>query len=252
MTPKRSRILRWFGIAVATLLLFRIGFDVKTYFYGNTVVVRAASGLGYDYLIRFPKGYHDWSEPRPLLVFLHGSVEAGKDVGILRRHDPFGFADEKLSSDEFPFIVVSPMAPERHWSPEQVNEFLERFLNGNCSRYKIDPTRIYLTGFSMGGYGTFHVASRYPKRFAAIAPLAGGFPPKYADGLKSVPIWAFHGDRDRVVPLEESEKIIEAMQEAGNSDARLTILPGAGHKIPEQVYTQTELYRWLLKHRRGE
>lgn len=248
MTPKRSRMIFWLGIFVATLFVFRLSFDLKTYFYGSSVTVRAASEQGYDYLLHLPKGYHDWSAPRPLIVFLHGSGEAGKDVRVLRYHDPFRFANGKLSGEEFPFIVVSPIAPERHWNPEHLEYFLDQFLSDNCVRYKIDPTRIYLTGISMGGYGTFHVAERYPNRFAAIVPLAGSFPPKYAENLKTVPIWAFHGDRDEIVLPEESQKIIDAMQEAGNTNAQLTLLPGAGHGIAEDVYSCSELYRWMLEH----
>ncbi len=233
------------------LVLLRVGFDLKTYFFGSTIAVPAASDRGFDYLLHLPQGYHDWSESRPLLIFLHGSGEADRNVRILKHHAPFRFANGNVPTEDFPFIVVSPRAPDRHWNPDDVVAFLDQLLEDKQVRYRIDPNRIYLTGISMGGYGTFHVAQRYPDRFAAIVPLAGGFPPKYADKLRTVPCWAFHGNADKVVPLEESEQIVTAMQDAGNLDAKLTILPGAKHGIAEKVYSRPELYRWLLEYRRN-
>ncbi len=242
-------MIRLLKIVLLALVLLRVGFDLKTYFFGSTIAVPAASDRGFDYLLHFPQGYHDWSGPRPLLIFLHGSGEAGRNVRILKKHAPFRFANGNVPTEDFPFIVVSPRTPDRHWNPDDVMAFLDQLLKDEQVRYRIDPSRIYLTGISMGGYGTFHVAQRYPDRFAAIVPLAGGFPPKYADSLRSVPCLAFHGGEDDVVPPEESAQIIQAMKKVGNLDAKLTILPGAGHGIAEEVYSRPELYRWLLEHR---
>ncbi len=242
-------MIRVLKIVLIALVLLRAGFDLKTYFFGSTITVPAATDRGFDYLLHLPQGYHDWSEPRPLLIFLHGSGEAGQNVRILKNHDPYRFANGKIPSEEFPFLVVSPMSPGGVWAPDDVVAFLDQILEDKQIRYRIDPSRIYLTGISMGGYGTFHVAQRFPDRFAAIVPLAGGFPPKYADDLRSVPCWAFHGNEDDVVPMENSEQIVKAIKETGNSDAKLTILPGVGHDITEDVYSRPELYRWLLEHR---
>ena len=107
-----------------------------------------------------------------------------------------------------------------------------------------------LTGLSMGGYGTWALASKYPDRFAAIAPICGGGKRFMAYRLKDTPVWAFHGAKDRVVPLEESEEMVNAINARGGS-AKLTVYPDAGHDSWTESYDNSELYDWLLEHRRG-
>lgn len=232
----------------AFILLFREGYDLKTWCMGSTIVVHRMSLYQYDYLLHLPMGYHDGGK-RPLIVFLHGAGEVGKDVRILRKLDIFHYANGTVLASDFTFIVVSPVTPKYGWDSKRVIAFLDEFLKDNAFRYNIDKDRIYLTGFSMGGFGTFDVACDYPDRFAAIVPIAGGCDPGKAEKLLTVPTWAFHGDADEVVAFEQSEKMIEAMRELGHQDVRLTPLHGVGHGIPESVYTRPELYQWLLKQR---
>ncbi len=117
--------------------------------------------------------------------------------------------------------------------------------------YKIDPKRIYLTGLSMGGYGTWATAIEYPERFAAIAPICGGGDPKRADRLKSTPTWAIHGEKDKAVSVEKSIAMIDAMRQAGAVEARLTLHPDAGHDSWTRTYDDPAFYDWLLKHTRN-
>ena len=232
-------------VIACSVLLFRITYDLKTWCFGSTIVVRPS--VSYDYLLHLPRGYTDFGKPRPLIVFLHGAGEVGKDVHVLKKLDVFRYANGAVPMKDFPFIVVSPLTPIRGWNPKGVINFLDRFLEDNRFRYRIDPTRIYLTGFSMGGFGTFNVASEYPDRFAAIVPLAGGCDPEKAEKLMTVPTWAFHGDADDVVDYECTKKIIDAMQEHHHPNLHFTTLPGAGHGIPRLVYIKPELYKWLLQ-----
>lgn len=233
----------WSLFAVA--LLFRAAFDVKTYNYGSTVVVHSLRS--YDYLLHFPRGYADFTGKRPLLVFLHGAGESGKDVTVLKDKDVFYYANGTIAPDDFPFIVVSPIASEHGgWKPQDVKAFIDDFLADKRFRYRIDETRVYLTGYSMGGFGTFHTAAAYPERFAAIAPLAGGCEPEAASQLQTVPTRAFHGDADPIVPIERSREIVEAMQKENCADVSLTTLKGYEHNICEPVYTNAQLYRWML------
>jgi predicted peptidase len=122
-------------------------------------------------------------------------------------------------------------------------------LDEVLKQYRVDSRRVYLTGESMGGYGTWALAAAHPERFAAIAPICGGGEPASADRLKGVPTWAFHGADDKVVPPEESRKMVAAIQHAGG-DARLTIYPGVGHDSWTTTYRDQRLYGWLSAHRR--
>ena len=114
----------------------------------------------------------------------------------------------------------------------------------------MDPDRIYLTGLSMGGFGTWALACEYSHRFAAIAPICGGGQSWSASALKDVPTWAFHGDQDKVVPLARSQEMITALTRAGGN-ARLTTYPGVGHNSWAQAYANSKLYEWLLKNHKN-
>ena len=244
---KPSWPLLTFWIVCGAILVFRLGYDLQTWYFGNTIVVRT---FPYDYLLHLPRGYHDFGK-RPLIVFLHGAGEVKKDVRVLRNLDIFHYANGTVPTSDFPFVVLSPVTPKHGWDSQRAIRFLDDFLKDNRYRYNIDTSRIYLTGFSMGGFGTFSVACDYPDRFTAIVPLAGGGNPEKAENLLTVPTWAFHGDADDVVKFENTEKMITAMRELNHPDAQLTTLYGAGHGIPEMVYTRPELYQWMLEHRKS-
>jgi predicted peptidase len=220
------------------------------YFHGDTLVYNLVSRSGYDYLLHLPVGYTDFGQARPLLIFLHGAGETGKDVRILERFDPVHYAKGKVPVKDFPFIVISPMTPRHGWQPKQVVKLLDEILEDNGKRWNIDRSRIYLTGMSMGGFGTFHVACEFPERFTAIIPVAGGGAVENAAKLKNVPTWAFHGDADDVVDHEYSANMIEAMQAENCKEAKLTTIHGAGHGIMANVYTKPETYRWMLEHKK--
>ncbi len=154
----------------------------------------------------------------------------------------------------FPFLIVSPHCPRgEHWS----NEALLPLLDEVVERYPVDPSRVYVTGLSMGGYGAWHLATACPERFAAIAPICGGgdispillAEPRKLGALRSLPVWAFHGAHDDVVPLSESQRMVAAMREIGN-EARLTIYPDAKHDSWTETYDNPALYEWFLKQRR--
>jgi predicted peptidase len=235
----------WF---ISTILICgRLCYDLKTYFFGSTLIYRFVSKSGYDYLLQLPKGYTDFGGSRPLLIYLHGAGETGKDVTILEKHGMIRYTKDVA---DFPFIVISPMTPRHGWEPRQVVCLLDELLADNGKRWNLDRSRIYLTGMSMGGFGTFRTASEFPERFTAIVPVAGGGEPEKAEQLKDVPTWAFHGNADDVVPYECSSKMIEAMQKIGNQDAKLTTFVGAGHGIIHEVYSKPEIYQWLLKRRK--
>jgi predicted peptidase len=127
---------------------------------------------------------------------------------------------------------------------------LINLLDDVVAKCSVDKERIYLTGLSMGGYGAWALASAYPERFAAITPICGGGRGFMADKLKDVPVWAFHGAKDNVVPLKESEEMVNAVKNRGG-DAKLTVYPEAGHDSWTETYNNPQLYEWFLQHRKN-
>jgi pimeloyl-ACP methyl ester carboxylesterase len=202
---------------------------------------RSASGL--DYLVYLPDGYYRSSRRWPLILALHGRGEAGEDIGRLRGQGLSRRVEEKGG---LPFVIVAPQCGDWAWNPAALDRLLDEVLK----RYRIDADRVYLVGNSMGGNGTWAWAAHSPDRFAAIAPICGRGEPAWARRLKGIPTWAFHGADDRIVPPEQSERMIEALKEAGG-DARLTLYPGVGHDSWTPTYANPRFYEWLLQHRRG-
>ncbi len=205
-----------------------------------------------NYLLFLPVGYGaDTAKRWPLILFLHGAGERGSDVQKVAIHGPVKYI---AKHSDFPFIMVSPQCPEgRHWSNDQLLALLADIQG----RYRVDPSRVYLTGLSMGGYGTWTLGTAHPEKFAAIVPICGGgemitvlLSDKTA--LKTLGVWAFHGGKDPVVPLSESERMVEALKKAGVTDVKLTVYPEAGHDSWTETYNNPELYWWLLNHRRAD
>jgi dienelactone hydrolase len=201
--------------------------------------------LPLDYKVHVPAGFWEPGGRRPLIVFLHGAGCVNQDIEDISE-DLVNCLSPEAKKD-FPFVVISPASWKHGWKAPQIFQILDEA----AVRWNIDPSRIYLSGNSMGGFGTFQVACDLPETFAAIVPIAGGGDPGKAERLKNVPTWAFHGDADDIVACENSVKMIDAMKEAGCVEAKLTILEGRGHGIMPEVYEQSELYQWMLLHRRN-
>ncbi|HSH93821.1 MAG TPA: prolyl oligopeptidase family serine peptidase [Roseimicrobium sp.] len=206
--------------------------------------------LELEYLLYLPKDYAtDKKKSWPLMVFLHGAGERGKDLGVLTKHGPPRLIKE---GQEFPFIIVAPQCPvDQCWDDDAVLGLLEAVMK----KQRVDPKRVYLTGLSMGGYATWSLVTKYPERFAAAAPICGGGNKidvlvggkKKIAALKRVPIWVFHGGKDNVVPLAESERMIETLKKAGVKDIQLTVYPEAQHDSWTATYANPALYEWFLK-----
>jgi len=208
-----------------------------------------------NYLLYLPKGYAaDKEKTYPTILFLHGAGERGADLNKVAIHGP-----PKLvkAGQEFPFIIISPQCAEGTvWSVEALNALLDDVEK----KYRVDQTRLYLTGLSMGGYGTWALGLRYPERFAAIAPICGGgdiLGYLLAKGdkvrgplLKTMPVWAFHGAKDPTVPAEESERMIALLKKNGDKNVKLTIYPEAQHDSWTETYNNPELFEWFLEHKR--
>ena len=182
----------------------------------------------------------------PLMLFLHGAGERGDDLDVVKKWGPPRIVGERK---DFPFVVVSPQCPRNQsWNVEQMRMLVDHVVGSQ----KIDRKRIYVTGLSMGGYGSWNIMARYPRLFAAGVPICGGGDPGTAAKLAAIPIWAFHGDKDTAVSLKRSQDMITAIEEAGGKRAKLTIYPGVGHNSWSETYANEDVYTWLLSHQQGK
>jgi predicted peptidase len=202
------------------------------------------SDAGLQYLKYLPQNYEPAeTENFPLMLFLHGGGEVGDDIEQVKKHGPPKLVEQ---GKQFPFIIISPQNPEnRLWDDGALKQLLDEII----ASHRVDLQRIYLTGLSRGGFGTWRTAIQYPELFAAVVPICGGGTPSYASRLKDVPVWVFHGARDQVIPLSNSVEMVEAIQQAGG-EVKLTVYPEADHDSWTETYNNPEVYDWLLSHRK--
>ncbi len=197
----------------------------------------------HNYLLYLPKTYAS-RDSWPLMVYLHGASLRGNHIEMIKRYGPPRML---MQNDHFPFIVLSPQCPPKQgW---RVQDWLIPLIDDIIENYKVDRRRIYLTGMSLGGSGTWYWAAQHPEKFAAIAPLCGYGNPATAEKLRNVPIWTFHGEKDRAVPISVTAAMVEAVRKTGGT-VKFTRFPNAGHDIVNRVYQNEALYQWFLQHRR--
>jgi predicted peptidase len=213
---------------------------------------RVPSAQTVHYMLYTPRDYVSSEKSWPLLLFLHGLGECGNNE--LERVNTHGPSKLAASRPDFPLVVVTPQCPPppgamndvpRAWRPELLIQLVDHV----AANMRIDASRVYVTGLSMGGYGTWRLVAAYPHRFAAAVPVCGGGEPQeMAAALRGVPIWAFHGARDAVVPLSESQAMVDAVRNAGGQ-VRFTVYPEAEHDAWTTTYNNPDVYEWLLSHR---
>lgn len=197
-----------------------------------------------SYLLYMPADFKaEDNQKFPLIFFLHGRGESNGPLSLVAKWGPPMFA---ARGDKLPYVIVSPQCPaEDWWASEEQQKRLVSLLDQVVTKYKIDETRIYLTGLSMGGYGSWKLAAKYPNRFAAVVPVCGSGDPDDAEKLKDIPIWVFHGDQDRAVPFKKSVEMVEAIKKAGGESIRFTSLEHFGHNSWTAAYGAPELYQWM-------
>ena len=192
-----------------------------------------------NYLLYLPDGYGTDDRRWPLVLFLHGSGERGTDLNRVKIHGPLKLVDQ---GKKFSFILVAPQCPgNEEWSVEVLGGLLDDIEK----HYAVDKNRVYVTGLSMGGYGTWRLGMAFPDRFAALAPICGGESSVRVCSLQKVPIRVYHGKKDVVVPVAEGEKLVKKLNACGGN-AELIVYPEAGHDSWTETYNDPAFYEWLL------
>jgi predicted peptidase len=193
-------------------------------------------------LVDTPVGFDSNADTKyPLLLFLHGAGERGSELSQVKKHGPHKYVAEH----QLPVITVSPQCPDGQWWDAPA---LVALVDALEKEWPIDTDRIYVTGLSMGGFGTWEMLRLAPHRFAAAAPICGGGNPESVGTFKHVPLWVFHGGKDNVVPLDRSQAMVDALEQQG-SQVKFTIYPEAGHDSWTETYNDPKFYEWLLDQR---
>jgi predicted peptidase len=200
------------------------------------------------YYLFLPADYEEKATKNgsPLFLFLHGAGERGDtpaDVQLLKKHGPPKLLDEPEFAKSWSCITVTPQCKKNYgWSPQQ----LMLLLDSIEKQFKVDKERVYVSGISMGGFGTWMCLNEAPQRFAAAAPICGGAKTEWAAKFKDIPIWNFHGNKDPGVNIALSKNIVEAIRAEGGKKIIFTIYAGAGHDVWTRTYENQLLYDWLF------
>jgi predicted peptidase len=205
-------------------------------------IFKDADGKEANYAIFVPRSYTR-GNPVPTILFLHGAGETGTD-GTKQVRIGLGWY-VRAHEETFPFLVVFPQSQKRTWQADSEDgQRALAILAEVQKQFTTDPKRLYLTGLSMGGFGTWSMAAKYPDRWAAIVPICGGGNPQSAERIKEIPCWCFHGADDPTVKVEKSREMIEALKAAG-AQPRYTEFPGVKHQSWDKAYATDGLFSWL-------
>ena len=211
--------------------------------FGSRAQVNTKTKATYHYLLSLPAHYNP-RQAYPLVIYLHGGSQKGNDLEKLK---VYGLPYLVAQGQQFDFIIASPQCPDnKYWSTENWFEPLYADLT---TQYHIDTTRVYLTGVSMGGYGTYITAMDFPDKFAALLPLCGGCNDSDTSricNLQQIPIWAFHGTADDQVDIKETIRIADKLRTC-KGHMKFTPLENEGHGIQFLYEKKPEIYTWLLQ-----
>jgi predicted peptidase len=217
------------------------------------------AGKKLPYRLLLPDDY-DKSKKYPLVLFLHGAGERGDNNEAQLRHGVAEFARDE-NRKKYPCILIAPQCPkDEKWGdwtanaplakePTEPNRLAFELVDAIQKEYSVDPKRIYVTGLSMGGFGTWDLISRHPDKFAAAVPICGGGDPKQADKIARIPIWVFHGAKDTAVKVERSREMIEAIKKAGGMP-KYTEYPEEGHFSWVPAYKDAAMFKWLFEQKK--
>jgi pimeloyl-ACP methyl ester carboxylesterase len=224
-----------------------------TYVHAQQTAKMTSSGIGYlEYL---PQGYSSNTNKYPVVISLHGIKEKGNTLADVARVANVGLPKYVKYGQQYSFILISPQLKTSMGS--WTGDYVMQVVNYVKTKLRIDPSRIYLTGLSLGGYGVWKTIAAYPEVFAAISPVCSGgnaLSSACKIAAEDVPVWTFHGDKDAVVSYTVSTKMVSAINACTPKPsplAKITIYPGAGHVIWDKAYKETTVLNWMLGFRKG-
>lgn len=219
-----------------TFILLLIGVSCSLGLFGQKTE-RHFKEATYPYYLYLP---HDsiLNNNPPVMVFLHGKSLSGSNLENLKK---YGVMSEIIKGRNFPAIVIAPQT-NNGWKPESIKEVLDQVR----AKYPSDSTRLYVIGMSMGGYGTINFTGTYPDIVAGAVAMCGGGDIRLAEGLSKVPLWIRHGNKDYVVPVSESQKVVNAIKKYTTDNLTFTIDKGLDHGDMERFFRGTEVYDWLF------
>ena len=195
---------------------------------------------GMQYIKTYTQGYES-GKKYPVIIFLHGAGTRGTDIELLKGNSFF-----KMINRDYPFMLIAPQCHKNTWFDHM--EDLKKLVSTLAEDEFVDEKRIYLMGNSMGGYGTWQLAMSIPEMFAAIVPICGGGMYWNAGCLVNVPTWAFHGECDNVVHVDDSKRMVEAINKRGGN-AKLTLYPNTKHDCWTVTYKNRAVFEWLFAQR---
>ena len=218
--------------------------------YDRAYQVEIRDSEGFNFLLFLPENESEKiNDKYPTILFLHGIGELGSDLQVLKRE---GLPKILDGDKNFPFIVISPQCPsstEWYYTNEDNVRAMNNMLDDAIKRFPIDTSRIYITGLSMGGIGTWYYSIKMPERFAAMAPVAFRGDGWSCCPAKDIPVWAFHGQNDNVIPLSSAQSLVNQFKQCGGN-IEFTVYPSTGHDCWTKTYNNNELYTWFLQHQK--
>jgi predicted peptidase len=206
---------------------------------------RRASKTGLRYLLYLPEEYKANPDRQwPIMLFLHGKDERGQNIEKLKRYGP----PHEAERCSFPFILVSPQFPSllAYLNLSRISRLLQEVIQ----EHRVDQRRVYLTGISMGAFTGWRLVAKYPKQFAAFVPVSGIGRVKNFKNIKQMPVWAFHGKKDRLLPIIFTQWLIKAIKKAGG-EARFTVYPEGKHNVWQETFSNMKLYEWLMQQKKN-
>ncbi|MBE6263538.1 MAG: phospholipase [Prevotella sp.] len=196
----------------------------------------------YNFWIYTPHEYAEDNHKLPLIVFLHGASLCGNNLERVRRYGTLDAIEKGL---DVPMLVVAPQNPGGAWNPKKLMNLLEWVEE----HYRVDESRVYVLGMSLGGYGTMDFAGTYPDKIAAAMALCGGCSLKDDQGLGKLPLWIIHGTGDAAVSVKQSQRVVDDLQQANNDKLlRYYWVPGGSHGLLARAFYLQQTYDWLIAH----
>jgi predicted peptidase len=222
-------------------------------------IYRSPNGEQMKYLL-FTPAESDAKKNYPVVLWLHGGGSRGEKLSQIiaygDQHGPLFFAREE-NQKNFPCFIIAPLCPaSRLWAnpeaekPSTESRLVVEILAEIQTNFRVDPRRLYVLGISLGGYGVWDLIARQPGLFAAAIPICGGGNPGKGERMKTVPLWVFHGEKDDLVDVTESRKMVEAVRHAGGK-VKYTEYPGVGHMAWEPAFREADLLPWLFAQKRN-